>query len=81
MDRAGPGSLQVPAIPVGPVDTTGAGDCFDAAFVTAWLDGQPLEKRLEWGKMVGGLPTLELDGTGRVVQRADIAWWLARLES
>ncbi|MGA2821570.1 MAG: PfkB family carbohydrate kinase [Anaerolineales bacterium] len=55
------------------MDTTGAGDCFDAAFVTAWLDGQPLEKRLEWGNMVGGLPTLELDGTGRVVQRADIA--------
>jgi sugar/nucleoside kinase (ribokinase family) len=74
------GARQVPALALTPVDTTGAGDCFDAAFVTAWLEGLPLETCLRWGNIAGGLSTLELGGTGRVIRRADIASWLARLE-
>ena len=56
-----------PALPVHPLDTTGAGDTFDAAFVAARLDGRPLAECLRWGNIVGGLSTLGAGGTGRVV--------------
>ena len=38
-----PGSLPrtIPALPVVPVDTTGAGDCFAGVFLAAWLNGVP----------------------------------------
>jgi sugar/nucleoside kinase (ribokinase family) len=35
-------SVEVPAYPVREVDPTGAGDCFDAAFVCSLLEGRPL---------------------------------------
>ena len=43
-----------PAIQVKAVDTTGAGDCFDAGFIKAWLDGKPIEECLLWGNIVAG---------------------------
>jgi sugar/nucleoside kinase (ribokinase family) len=62
----------VPALPVLPLDTTGAGDTFDAGFVAARLDGRPLAECLRWGNIVGGLSTLGPGGTGRVVTRQDV---------
>ena len=38
------------ALPV--VDTTGAGDCFTAGFLCAWMKGLPLEKCAEFGSAV-----------------------------
>ena len=35
------GVIEAPALAVEAVDPTGAGDCFDAAFVDAWLAGWP----------------------------------------
>jgi hypothetical protein len=61
-----------PALPVQPLDTTGAGDTFDAGFVAARLEGKPLTECLQWGNIVGGLSTLGAGGTGRVVTRQDI---------
>lgn len=67
-----------PALPIIPLDTTGAGDCFSAGFVKAWLDGRPIEECLRWGNIVGGLSTLAHGGAGRVVTVKDVEEWLAR---
>jgi len=69
--------LYAPALPVTPVDTTGAGDCFNAGFIKAYLDRKPLEQCLRWGNVVGGLSTLELGGTGRCTTPKDVEAWLA----
>jgi sugar/nucleoside kinase (ribokinase family) len=74
---AGGETVHEPAIAVKPVDTTGAGDCFNAGFIAAWLEGRPLRESLRWGNVVGGLSTEELGGTGRVVRREDVAAWLS----
>ncbi len=65
-----------PPIPVHPLDTTGAGDCFNAGFVTAWLGDRPLEECLRWGNIVGGLSTEGLGGTERVVTREEVEKWM-----
>jgi len=64
--------VYAPALPVRPVDTTGAGDAFDAGFLAARLEGRPLAECLRWGNIVGGLSTLGAGGTGRLVTRADL---------
>jgi D-tagatose-bisphosphate aldolase class II non-catalytic subunit len=46
-------SVSVPAYPVEEVDPTGAGDCFDAAFVTCWLQGWGPEESLELANAAG----------------------------
>lgn len=52
----------VPAIEVDPVDTTGAGDCFNAGFLYGWLKGETLENCLRIGNVCGGLSTEEFGG-------------------
>lgn len=39
------------------VDTTGAGDCFDAGFLHAWMNGQPLASCLQLANVCGALST------------------------
>jgi len=58
-------AVRVPAFPVDTVDTTGAGDSFDAGFLHAWLSGRPLIECLRWGAACGSLSTRGLGGTGR----------------
>ena len=65
-----------PAITVDTVDTTGAGDCFNAGFIKAWLEGLPLPECLRWGNIVGGLSTLGMGGTGQKVTEADVRCYL-----
>jgi sugar/nucleoside kinase (ribokinase family) len=62
----------VPALTINPLDTTGAGDCFNAGFLAAWIEGLPLEECLQWGNTLGGLSTLGLGGTGRAITRSDV---------
>jgi sugar/nucleoside kinase (ribokinase family) len=50
------------AYPVAPVDTTGAGDCFDAGFIAAWLRGEPPETCLRIANACGALSTRRLGG-------------------
>jgi sugar/nucleoside kinase (ribokinase family) len=59
---AGGPIVRVPALLVDPVDTTGAGDSFDAGFMRAWLDGGDLRESLELGVACGALSTSGLGG-------------------
>lgn len=54
---------RVPAVPVEPVDTTGAGNSFDAGFLAAWLAGRPLDACLAVGAACGALSTRGIGGT------------------
>jgi sugar/nucleoside kinase (ribokinase family) len=46
-----------PAISVDPVDTTGAGDCFDAGFLYAWLNGESPQVCLQIANICAALST------------------------
>jgi len=50
-------------LPVEPVDSTGAGDSFDAGFLAAWLAGRALPACLAIGVACGSLSTLGVGGT------------------
>ena len=55
--------LRVPAYRVAPVDTTGAGDSFNAGFLHAWLAERPIADCLRLGAACGALSTRGLGGT------------------
>src|SRR5262249_3563622 len=48
--------------PVTNIDTTGAGDCFDAGFIHAWLEGGTPQSCLETANICGALSTRALGG-------------------
>lgn len=50
------------AYPVETVDTTGAGDCFDAGFIYAWLRGMNPQTALEVANLCGALSTRKAGG-------------------
>ncbi len=55
--------------PVTPVDTTGAGDCFNAGFIAGLLDGLDLTQAVALGCAVGASSTAAVGGTGARVDR------------
>lgn len=70
--------LAVPAPPVEVVDTTGAGDSFDAGFLHAWLRRESLETCLRYGAAAGALSTRALGGTGSQPSLAELEAFLAQ---
>jgi sugar/nucleoside kinase (ribokinase family) len=56
------GVVRAAGHPVEVVDTTGAGDSFDAGFLAAWLAGEPPERALALGNACGALSTRALGG-------------------
>jgi sugar/nucleoside kinase (ribokinase family) len=63
--------VRVPALRVDPLDTTGAGDSFDAGFLRAWLDGSDLEDCLALGVVCGALSTMAAGGVDAQPTLAD----------
>jgi sugar/nucleoside kinase (ribokinase family) len=64
--------LSAPALPVQPVDTTGAGDSFNAGFLHAWLDGKDLRQCLQWGAACGSLSTRGVGGWERQADAREV---------
>jgi sugar/nucleoside kinase (ribokinase family) len=66
----------VPAVNVTPIDTIGAGDSFNAGFLSAWLRGLPLEICARAGNITGALSTLRSGGTEAFRDRELVAAFL-----
>jgi sugar/nucleoside kinase (ribokinase family) len=69
------------AIEVDAIDTTGAGDSFNAGFLHAWLRGWPMEACLECGSICGGLSTRKLGGCGGQAEWAEVEQRMAVLKN
>jgi len=63
--RAAPPTVEV-------VDTTGAGDSFDAGFLAAWTSGLGLAECVRWAACAGALSTRGAGGTGSQATRAEL---------
>jgi sugar/nucleoside kinase (ribokinase family) len=73
MALQGDGSpLVVPAHAVDVLDSTGAGDSFDAGFLHAWRQGLPLYECLRWGSACGSLSTRGIGGTACQGSEAEV---------
>jgi sugar/nucleoside kinase (ribokinase family) len=69
--------LSAPAYDIDAVDSTGAGDSFDAGFLHAWLRDMPLLECLRWGSACGSLSTRGIGGTTRQATEAEAVALLA----
>ena len=54
------------------VDPTGAGDAFDAGFLSAYLTGRPLAECAAWGNACGALTAAQPGGSGAFASRAEV---------
>ncbi|NTV36880.1 MAG: carbohydrate kinase family protein, partial [Anaerolineaceae bacterium] len=68
--------VHIPGIPVNPMDTTGAGDNFNAGFIKGILEGKNIIESIQMGNIVGGLSTEILGGSGRMVTSEEISTWM-----
>lgn len=74
--RAGGQFWRSSAIDVQPVDTTGAGDSFNAGFLAALLQGLPIETCLQYGNICGGLSTTCRGGATAAPTLEQLKQWL-----
>jgi ribokinase len=65
--------FEVPAPPTTPIDTTGAGDSFDAGFISGMLDGLAGPECLARAVRCGSLSTRAIGGTAGQPTRAELA--------
>lgn len=65
--------LEVGSYPVRVVDTTGAGDAFDAGFLRAYLRGLSVEDCFRWAAAAGALATTWLGGQSAALTEEAVA--------
>ncbi|WP_329742911.1 carbohydrate kinase family protein [Dyella sp. A6] len=70
--------LEIPACAVDALDSTGAGDSFDAGFLHAWLRDMPLRDCLRWGSACGSLSTRAVGGTPGQATAAEVEALMAQ---
>lgn len=63
------GMVHVPGIPVNVVDTTGAGDAFNAALAVALAEGRELVDAVRWANCAGALECTQLGVIGGLPRR------------
>ncbi|MFI5893674.1 carbohydrate kinase family protein [Actinoplanes sp. NPDC051513] len=66
------GACAAPGRAVDVVDTTGAGDSFNAGFLAARLSGRPVAEAIAWAAVAGSLSTRAAGGTAAQAFRADL---------
>lgn len=66
------GRVDKRGLTIKPVDTTGAGDAFNAGYLVTRLEGRPVAERLAFGNACGASAAMALGGTGGVRTRADV---------
>lgn len=66
------GVLELPAVPAAVVDTTGAGDCFNAAFVAGHLRGWGLERCARFATAAASLSLSSLGARGALPDEAQV---------
>jgi ribokinase len=54
------GMRRIPGVPVGVVDTTGAGDAFNAGLAVAWAEGRPLDDAVRYATCAGAIACTRL---------------------
>lgn len=64
--------LSCPPLSVTPVDTTGAGDCFDAGLIFGWLENQKPQDCLQLANICGALSTTRLGGIAAFPSRQNV---------
>jgi sugar/nucleoside kinase (ribokinase family) len=74
----GPRRYLATAPPITPVDTTGAGDCFNAGLLTGLLRGLEPAEALALGCATGALSTQGIGGSGYVLGSPPRKLWPAR---
>lgn len=74
-------SFQVPALRVKVVDTTGAGDVFNAGFLAAYRECADVLTCLRWGSICGGLSATGYGGSSATPTRAVMETYLREIET
>ena len=73
--------FRVPAVHIKAVDTTGAGDAFDAGFIYGLVNDYSLEDCCRYGAVCGALATTAVGGATGTPTHEEVETWLSKLPS
>lgn len=65
-------TVTVPAIPIEPVDTTGAGDTFVGAFLAEWMRGSSIDKAARFAVVASGIACTKVGAQASMPRRDEI---------